>query len=275
MSDIRGIHYEISEPLQSPHDGYYYQRVRQVDENGNLVGIGEEVHRSVAPGSSDGLVGRSIDLGKIGTLALDVGKMAFGGVTRKPGTFASGAVNLALDVASGLNEDYKSWSGTDKPWEPLVDGQKGNPGQAPAMGASPPGKQGSLSAPPRSFDPATSPGNGFPPFAPVLQSEQATVGSNTVPPVRFLSSRYQNPRGFEMGDEKVSTGADASGASARRQGALAVPFNESNSIGGLPGMIAAAAGIDPYNPDQPPPAGGLLALLQANMRNNRAGGISR
>ncbi len=37
--------------------------------------------------------------------------------------------------------------------------------------------------------------------------------------------------------------------------------------GGLAGRIAALAGIDPDNPDQPvPPPGGLLALLLAAQR---------
>ena len=42
MADIRGIHYEVSEPIWNEADGYYYQRRRQVDGQGNLVGVGEE-----------------------------------------------------------------------------------------------------------------------------------------------------------------------------------------------------------------------------------------
>jgi hypothetical protein len=54
--NIRGIHHEISKPRKSPYDGYYYQRVRQVDDRGSLVGTGEQTHKSASPDSSDGLV---------------------------------------------------------------------------------------------------------------------------------------------------------------------------------------------------------------------------
>lgn len=38
MTNINGIHYEISKPVRNKKDGYYYQRVRQVDDKGNVVG---------------------------------------------------------------------------------------------------------------------------------------------------------------------------------------------------------------------------------------------
>jgi hypothetical protein len=63
---IRGIHYEVSKPVQNKVDRYYYQRVRQVDGDGNLVGVGEQIHRSANPDSEDGLIARPIDLGKLG-----------------------------------------------------------------------------------------------------------------------------------------------------------------------------------------------------------------
>jgi hypothetical protein len=48
------------------------------------------------------------------------------------------------------------------------------------------------------------------------------------------------------------------------------PAPPKNTPGGLSGLIASVAGIDPSNPGQPP-AGGLLALLQEYLRNNPDG----
>ena len=53
-------------------------------------------------------------------------------------------------------------------------------------------------------------------------------------------------------------------------GAPPVPYLPSGSqgkTGGIPGMLAAAMGVDPTNPDQPPP-GGLYPLMLEYMRNN-------
>jgi hypothetical protein len=50
-------------------------------------------------------------------------------------------------------------------------------------------------------------------------------------------------------------------------GAPLAPSDGPSPMGGLAGRIAALAGIDPDNPDQPvPPPGGLLALLLAAQR---------
>jgi hypothetical protein len=50
-------------------------------------------------------------------------------------------------------------------------------------------------------------------------------------------------------------------------GASFAPSDSPSPMGGLAGRIAALAGIDPDNPDQPvPPPGGLLALLLAAQR---------
>jgi hypothetical protein len=118
MTDIRGIHYEYSKPVRSDTDGHYYQRVRQVDENGRLVGIGDQVLRSVSPGSTDGLATRPPDLGKLGRTAGDIGQMGWGAWRRNPGTVAGGAIRFGRDVASGFVQDYSSWPGTERPWEP-------------------------------------------------------------------------------------------------------------------------------------------------------------
>ncbi len=55
MTDINGIHYEISKPVKNQKDGYFYQRVRQVDDKGNVVGFGDQMIRSARPESQDGL----------------------------------------------------------------------------------------------------------------------------------------------------------------------------------------------------------------------------
>ena len=117
MTDIRGIHYEYSPPVRNRDDGHYYQRVRHVDENGKLVGIGDQVRRSVSPDSTDGLAIRPLDPGKVGRVAGDVGQMAWEAVRRNPGTVAGGAIRFGRDVASGIPQVYSSWPGTDKPWE--------------------------------------------------------------------------------------------------------------------------------------------------------------
>lgn len=55
MTNINGIHYEISKPIRNQKDGYYYQRFRQVDDKGNVVGSGDQMFRSARPDFQDGL----------------------------------------------------------------------------------------------------------------------------------------------------------------------------------------------------------------------------
>jgi hypothetical protein len=117
MTDIRGIHFEYSKPVRRDSDGHFYQRARQVDENGKLVGVGDLLGRSVNLESTDGLAVRPADPAKVGRIAGDVGQMAWGLWKRSPGAVAGGAVRFGRDVASGLLQDYSSWPGTDKPWE--------------------------------------------------------------------------------------------------------------------------------------------------------------
>lgn len=126
MSDgIRGIHYEISEPVQNPVDGYYYQRVRQVDVGGNLVGVGEQVFKSVQPDSTDGLIGLPVDLGKLGSVMGDIGQVAWGALSKNLRSAVAGAAKLGSDASAGILDRYRSWPGTSKPWEPLLNWQKG------------------------------------------------------------------------------------------------------------------------------------------------------
>lgn len=68
MTDIRGIRYEISKPVKNLDDGFYYQRVRQVDGQGNLLGIGDQLIKLPNPDSTDGRYVPSIDLSKLGTM---------------------------------------------------------------------------------------------------------------------------------------------------------------------------------------------------------------
>jgi hypothetical protein len=58
-------------------------------------------------------------------------------------------------------------------------------------------------------------------------------------------------------------------------GTSPVPSTPQNGAGGLPGMIASQAGIDPSNPNAAPPAGGLLGLIQEYMRNDPDGAPRR
>jgi hypothetical protein len=85
------------------------------------------------------------------------------------------------------------------------------------------------------FPPAMGPQDELPPFVKTLQSGVGTVGQISEPPVRFLSSRYQQPLGS-----------------------------------GMTGRRSPADGIDPLNSVQPPPQvpGGLLGLLLDHLRNN-------
>jgi hypothetical protein len=94
--------------------------------------------------------------------------------------------------------------------------------------------------------PAMGPEDELPPLTRTLQSSVGTVGQNSEPPVRFLSSRYQNPVGS-----------------------------------GMAGWTSSVDGIDPQRPaqlaplqqpTQPAPSpqepGGLLGLLLDHLRNN-------
>jgi hypothetical protein len=117
MTDIRGIHYEISLPVLNRDDGYYYQRVRQVDNQGNLVGTGDQLIRLPNRGSSDGQYEPSLDLLKLGKAGGDVGAIGYGILKRNPGAAARGVFGFVKDINDGFLEDYKSWPGTDKPWE--------------------------------------------------------------------------------------------------------------------------------------------------------------
>jgi hypothetical protein len=86
--------------------------------------------------------------------------------------------------------------------------------------------------------PAMGPEDELPPSVRTLQSGVGTVGQNSQPPVRFLSSRYQ------------------------------IPFGN-----GMTGWRSSVDGTDPQNSVQPAPAqpqepGGLLGLLLDHLRNN-------
>jgi len=84
--------------------------------------------------------------------------------------------------------------------------------------------------------PAMGPHDELSPFARTLTSGVGTVGPVTVPPIRYLSSRYENPLGNGMGDWK-------------------------SSAENYPQQPAQSA----TSPQAP---GGLLGLLQDYMRNN-------
>jgi len=117
MTDIRGIHYEISEPVFNKDDGFWYQRRRQVDGQGNLVGIGDQPIKLPNPNSLDGQYEPNLDLVKLGKLGGDFGQIGYGIIKRDPGATARGAFSLIGDMRNGVQEDYKSWPGTDRPWQ--------------------------------------------------------------------------------------------------------------------------------------------------------------
>jgi hypothetical protein len=142
MTDIRGIHYEISQPVFNKDDGFWYQRRRQVDENGNLVGIGDQLVRLPNPNSLDGRFATNFDLAKFGNMAGDVGQIVRGFARKDVRTAAKGAISFFNDAKNGIYGDYQSWPGTDRPWEngdiPAQSGASPAPESAPAQLMPPP-----------------------------------------------------------------------------------------------------------------------------------------
>ena len=285
--NIRGIHYEISKPVKNPYDGYYYQRVRQVDESGNLVGIGEQVHRSPTPESPDGLVVPSIDLEKVGKASGHVAQMAFG--ARPAGT---GGLNLAADLMlSGLSEEYRSWPGTDRPWEPLFDWQTGSSPVNHAYGAAR-GGIGDGNGIGQWWDASAD----FNQTRPIYEWEKSGQGFENVS-VPDLSQPA--PRSPAWNETFVRDSAAAAGIPSRNNvfeygfrapvpaelplktpgatlgsgyvGAAAaapVPFLPAapqTVPGGIPGLMTRAGLNDPQNPYMPLP-GGLAGLIREYLR---------
>jgi hypothetical protein len=62
-------------PSLTKTDGYWYQRRRQVDSQGNLVGIGEERIQLPKPNSLDGQYQRDLDWSKLGKLGETSGRL--------------------------------------------------------------------------------------------------------------------------------------------------------------------------------------------------------
>ncbi|MBR1120084.1 hypothetical protein JQ628_01060 [Bradyrhizobium lablabi] len=130
MSDSRSVifgdlQYQISKPIQHPN-GYYYQRVRQIDRNGNLVGDGEVIVRSSGPDSQAGLFdpngGRQSGYA-VARSVFDLGRVALGvglGNSRMIGGGAASAVKGAsqgFQLPDFLRGEYHAWPGTDEPWD--------------------------------------------------------------------------------------------------------------------------------------------------------------
>jgi hypothetical protein len=118
---------------------------------------------------------------------------------------------------------------------------------------------------PRSPGPSAVPGlfrsdaSGGPRAAPVASAMNAPPrqsSSPAFPPVRFpLEVLLASDRGRAL-DQWASSSPRRDASRPTRDDAT-----------GLPGLIAAVAGRDPSNPDQPP-VGGLLGMIQDYMRNN-------
>jgi hypothetical protein len=219
MTDIRGIHYEISEPKLNETDGHYYQRVRQVDGQGNLVGIGEQRVKLPNLNSTDGQYQRDLDWLKLGKLGGDVGQIGIGALKRDPRMITNGAISFGKDVQNGVFRDYDSWPGTDRPWErgdipaPSFDG--GAPNSPPNIGT--PG--------PRSDD--TSKANQKPlaatawtnQAAPAPSGSDAALGIVSGKPMRFFGAPI-----FDTRTPSAPSGQDAFDGSASQdaQGPLSL-----------------------------------------------------
>jgi hypothetical protein len=291
-SSIHGIHYEVSKPVQNWTDGYYYQRVRQVDGNGNLVGIGEQIHRSARPGSEDGLFASPLDLGKLGILAGDAGQTLYGGIAKDLRTMAIDATRFARDAAAGLTDGYKSWPGTHAPWEPMLDWRTGSSGVEHVQdggvgGIGDGGGIGNWRENPQSIS--------------RIQPQSDRWASIPVP--NF--SPPPQPRVPEWNDEFVRDSASGAGVPSRKNvfeygfpdpGAAPAPISEASPIRKLSSWRVRSDGsllserlngrmtgpedidtrtsclvvgaTDPSNRDASP-AGGLLGLLQEHLRNSR------
>jgi hypothetical protein len=285
--NIRGIHHEISKPRKSPYDGYYYQRVRQVDDRGNLVGTGEQTHKSASPDSSDGLVEPSVDLLKLGKAIEHLLKMAGG--TRG---IATGGAGLAYDLYSGLGEGYKSWPGTDAPWERPFDWRTGSTPVDFVRGRNGRGigdRNGIGSWWDTSAD--------FPRHRPGFDWESEAQGFENVPvpthspPVRspawndpFVRDsaaaagipgrnnvfEYGLPEPGSVQPPLMAPGATRGAGYIGAAVAPPIPFIPAvpdSAPGGIPGLMIEAGQTDPLNPNAPPP-GGLAGLIQEYLRNN-------
>jgi len=295
--NIRGIHHEISKPKKSPYDGYYYQRVRQVDERGNLVGSGEQRFQSPRQDSEDGLVKPSIDLANAGEATAHTLKALWGILRRNPTDIVTGGTELAHDLYSGLSEGYKAWPGTESPWERPFDWRIGgspvdfvrSPFRGEIGDGNGIGRWWDASA---NFPQSRSPSYGW---------ENTEQGFANVP-VPNLSP--PQPRSPAWNDAFVRDSAAAAGipsrnnvfeygfpepgsvqpplmtpGAARGTGhvgaavAAPVPFMPAappSVPGGLPGLIIGAGLNDPLNPDAPL-QGGVAGLIREYLRDSSRG----
>jgi hypothetical protein len=140
------------------------------------------------------------------------------------------AVGPSVVVNGSIPDKY----GIPQPWKARV--------SSIGAGVGLPGFAGTFTATPQQIadaivSPAGGPQDELSPFVRTLQSGVGTIGQSNQPPVRFLSSRYQNPP------------AD-----------------------GMTGWPSSANTIDPPYVVQPAPSsdqqGGLLGLLLEHMRDN-------
>jgi FG-GAP-like repeat/RTX calcium-binding nonapeptide repeat (4 copies) len=124
------IQYQVSAPVQNNFDGYYYQRVREVTRAGSVEN--EFIFRSSGPDSKMGLVDPEHGMDLAYGVAVSVYDLA---------SVAYRVLNLTRDLMSGpqlersvsklvkdgvegveypeaLKVGFKSWPGTDAPWDP-------------------------------------------------------------------------------------------------------------------------------------------------------------
>lgn len=286
----RGIHYEISKPKESPYDGYFYERVRQVDQHGNLVGIGEQVHRSPKPGSTDGMVATSFDQGRAFDFVHGLGQVVLGGRKNPIGT-AEGVARMVDSAMSGFTAPYKSWPGTESPWKRPFDWRTGDtpvdfvPGSAA-------GEIGDGRGIGRWWEASANPYQGqssgygwddgdvwtnFPLPAPTASLRGRTWKDDFVRDSAAAAGVPSRNNVFEPGFPEpgsVRPLLQTPGAT-RGTGDVGdivtppipfVPAPPQGAPGGIPGLMADAGLHDPLNPDAPLP-GGLVGILQDYLRN--------
>jgi hypothetical protein len=194
----------------------------------------------------------------------------------------------------GVNASIPDNNGIPQPWNGRVSSVEagvGLPGFSATYTATPQRVADTF----RYITPAMGPDDELSPSVRSLQSGVGTVGQPSDPPIRYLGRRVQNPLGDGMSGwtgnvpngNTDSNAVGTSGSSSNAGGASAgpspaspfatrappVPFlppAPNNVPGGLLGLMVGAGPVDPSNPD-PPPAGGLLGLMQEYLRNNPAG----
>src|SRR6266851_4912579 len=137
VTDYR-VQYQISEPVRNPDNGYYYQRVRMITDDGRT--LSEFTKRSSEPDSTNGMFDPE------GGWDLFYKTIAYGwDVISIIGSFESlpalikSFMDLIKDINWGVGPElperfrtgFQSWPGTAEPWDPSTENSDPNPQWAP------------------------------------------------------------------------------------------------------------------------------------------------